>query len=684
MKLFGRLLVVTAMLTSVSAFMTQGGAVADEVTYEPFKCSLSLFGGDPFPPDILPDTVGLQVGISAQSPSAPGAAGQYTVTVGGDPGISNAGFSDFNNGRAEANLLVNGTLAVTSPRVVIPDTPRNSPIPIPDIVGEIQNLQADATVEVVSIRYFTLDASGVVVADSVCRFPENNRATTIIEVPTSTTTTAPTSSTTTEAPTSSTTTEAPTSSTTTSTTTMSTTTTSSTTTSTTTTEAPTSTTPSTTTSSTTSSTTVPEQVKTISETRAVTYLCDVRYDSGAAFDDQESKANVTISAPSKATKGKEFKVVMDVDPGIANGPVALEAGSISGITTNILVGEGGSPSVATEEHGPHAGGVGAFGSIPIPRQTAVVTAQGEVGSRIGFGPGRVVVTTRATAQFSAGTVTCDVPADTFVQTEIVEEDVTQEDPPPPPPSTTTTTSPQPPAGDTSAPTPGPGAPVPSGPKAQVIEKSAQVDFVCNISLGRSSVPPQDDPQTVTVRTVDKVAPGGKLDFQVRFDPGPSTGPIALPQGIEDFRVGVVAGGAATPSEVELNVGNVPGRVETNSNIRVPSASGSVTASGADGEQVTLTVNRMSFRTTRPQNSTTVCTAANAPVITTTDIVEGVEVAADTQEQLGAEGAPLAVTGSNNTSRLLTLALVQLAFGLGLVTFSAQRRRKASTWTYVRN
>jgi hypothetical protein len=674
MKLFGRLLVVTAMLTSVSAFMTQGGAAADEVTYEPFKCSLSLFGGDPFPPDILPDTVGLQVGISAQPPSAPGGSGQYTVTVGGEPGISNAGFSDFNNGRAEANLLVNGTLAVTSPRVVIPDTPKNSPIPIPDIAGEIQNLQADATVEVVSIRYFTLNDSGVVVANSVCRFPEDNRATVTIEVPTPTT--APTSSTTTEAPTSSTTTEAPTSSTTTTTTTTSTT---STTTSTTTTQAPTSTT-----SSTTTSTTVPEQVKTISETRAVTYLCDVRYESGAAFDDQESRANVTISAPSKATKGTEFRVVMDVDPGIANGPVALEAGSISGITTNILVGEGGSPSVATEEHGPHAGGVGAFGSIPIPRQTAVVTAQGEVGSRIGFGPGRVVVNTRATAQFSAGTVTCDVPADTFVQTEIVEEDVTQEDPPPPPPSTTTTTSPPQPAGGTPAPPPGPGAPVPSGPKAQVIEESAQVDFVCNISLGRSSVPPQDDPQTVTVRTVDKVAPGGKLDFQVRLDPGPSTGPIALPQGIEDFRVGVVAGGAATPSEVELNVGNVPGRVETNSNIRVPSASGSVTASGADGEQVTLTVNRMSFRTTRPQNSTTVCTAANAPVITTTDIVEGVEVAADTQEQLGAEGAPLAVTGSNNTSRLLTLALVQLAFGLGLVTFSAQRRRKASTWTYVRN
>jgi hypothetical protein len=43
-----------------------------------------------------------------------------------------------------------------------------------------------------------------------------------------------------------------------------------------------------------------------------------------------------------------------------------------------------------------------------------------------------------------------------------------------------------------------------------------------------------------------------------------------------------------------------------------------------------------------------------------------------------------VTGSNNTSRLLTLALVQLVFGFGLVTFSAQRRRKASTWTYVRN
>jgi hypothetical protein len=136
--------------------------------------------------------------------------------------------------------------------------------------------------------------------------------------------------------------------------------------------------------------------------------------------------------------------------------------------------------------------------------------------------------------------------------------------------------------------------------------------------------------------------------------------------------------------VELNVGNVPARVETNSNIRVPTASGSVTASGADGEQVTLTVNRMSFRTTKPQNSTTECTAANAPVITTTDIVEGVEVAADTQEQLASEGASLAVTGSNSTSLLLTLALVQLVFGLGLVTFSAHRRRNASTWTYVSN
>ena len=40
---------------------------------------------------------------------------------------------------------------------------------------------------------------------------------------------------------------------------------------------------------------------------------------------------------------------------------------------------------------------------------------------------------------------------------------------------------------------------------------------------------------------------------------------------------VVAGGAASPGEVEVVVGDIPSRVETNSNIRVPAASGSVTA-----------------------------------------------------------------------------------------------------------
>ena len=409
----------------------------------------------------------------------------------------------------------------------------------------------------------------------------------------------------------------------------------------------------------------------------MTYLCDIAYET-FTLEDQASPTEVTFTAPDRATKDTVFSVTMDITPGMGNGP-ALPAGSINSVYSEILVGAGGTPEVLTKDHGPHPDEVAGFTAIPIPRHTGDVTASGEIGGMISFAPGQVVVKTDAYEGASAGTVTCDPPSDAIIETRIVEEELTQQgDPPPPPPTPaasdpTTTDGSGSDSGDTTTPTT--AAPVPAGPQAQVIEQSAQVEFVCNISLGKSSVPPQDDPQTVTIKTVDKVAPGGKLDFQVRLDPGPSTGPIALPEGIKDMRIGVVAGGAASPGEVEVVVGDIPSRVETNSHIRVPAASGSVTASGSDGEQVTLTVNRMSFRTEKPQNSTTNCTAANAPVITTTQIVEGVEVAAETEQQL-------AVTGSDN-SLLVSLALVQLVLGLGLVTFSAARRRNRSSWGYVR-
>ncbi len=404
------------------------------------------------------------------------------------------------------------------------------------------------------------------------------------------------------------------------------------------------------------------------------------YESGTTIPNQPSPVEVTISAPDKATAGSTFDIFMDIKPGMQNGPVELPANSISGIYTSILVGDGGSPDLLETTHPAYGPVVPANGSIPVPQHVAQVTATGAVGDTISYKPGTVItstVTVPGTALTSPGAVTCDATVEDFGSTEIVEEELADPTGPPPtaPPASTTTTTTAAPAGDSgTTTTAAPIAPASSGPQAQVLEQSAQVDFVCTISVGPNPLPDQDDPQTVTIKTVDKVAPGGNLAFQVTLDPGPRTGPVALPNGVEDFKLNVAAGGAGSPSDVVVSVGNVPGRVETNSSIKVPTASGSVTAAGADGDQVTLTVKSMSFATSSPQ-STTNCVAANPPVITTTQIVEGVEVAAETAEQL-------AFTG-NSRGWLLPFAALQLILGLGLVAFAARNRRTRSSWSYVR-
>jgi len=200
----------------------------------------------------------------------------------------------------------------------------------------------------------------------------------------------------------------------------------------------------------------------------------------------------------------------------------------------------------------------------------------------------------------------------------------------------------------------------------VIEESAQVTFECKIYSGSNLITTQQDTQTVTVRTVDKVAPGGTLSFQMTVSPGPVTGPVALPNGVQNVSVGAAVGGGASPSNVQMNIGTLSAPVGTNSNVKLPTVSGSVNVTGAAGDQITITAADMRFETTRPP-SRTECTAVGAPVITTTAVVEGVQVAAET-------AASLAATG-NGRDWLVPLAVAQLLVGLGLLT--VVRRRNPS-------
>jgi len=235
---------------------------------------------------------------------------------------------------------------------------------------------------------------------------------------------------------------------------------------------------------------------------------------------------------------------------------------------------------------------------------------------------------------SAGTVVCSPPSDAAarISTALTDQQLTQAESTPPPAAPAPAQTPAaPPATEaqTNTTTTAPAAITPqsggaAGVQAQVISKTAAVTYECKIYSGSNLITTQQDTQNVTIKTVDKVAPGGTLSFQMTFAPGPKTGPVPLPQGVQNIQAAVKVGGAGSPPTVQMNDGAVTTPVATNSNVAIPTSSGSVKVTGNPGEQITLTPGDMSFETARPPSKTT-CTATNAAVLTTTEIAAGVSV-----------------------------------------------------------
>jgi LPXTG-motif cell wall-anchored protein len=154
----------------------------------------------------------------------------------------------------------------------------------------------------------------------------------------------------------------------------------------------------------------------ISGSESISYTC-VTTIGGNELGNETANQTVTISAPDKVNPGSSFSVSVKVSPGPANGPVPIEAGTMS---SSIKVGvSGGTPGTLSLSGGSNSAVIQPQAKVPVPTVTGRVTATGAAGTSISYTAG---VVSFSAPSLGNASVTCTPATDTVVlRTAIVDE-----------------------------------------------------------------------------------------------------------------------------------------------------------------------------------------------------------------------------------------------------------------------
>jgi len=244
------------------------------------------------------------------------------------------------------------------------------------------------------------------------------------------------------------------------------------------------------------------------------------------------------------------------------------------------------------------------------------------------------------------------------------------------PATTTTAEPTGPTTASTVPS------APAGTTAQIITRTAQVNYTCAISVSGSALTPQTGPVTAIVSGPDKVGVRSSYQVSVAFDPGPKNGPIRFSAGQVTYQAQLTVTGGS-PANVMTSTATNPDVVPAsklpdgpNSYHRVPTLTATVTAGSTVGATVGIAPSMLVI-TVPGQNSTTSCkSTGTVPAVLSSTVVAGkVTTAAVKSATLSKSAAKrtatLAKTGTNAGSPT-TLATILLVAGMLLI--AASRRR----------
>ncbi len=122
------------------------------------------------------------------------------------------------------------------------------------------------------------------------------------------------------------------------------------------------------------------------------FSCNIFDSSGTQFNQNPlppSNVTVTITAPDKVGVGGAVSGLVRFDPGPANGPIRLPAGSVNFAATVSVAG--GAPTSIEATGGPNAAEIPANGTSRSPEMSFNLTANAPAGSEVGLGISQVEV-----------------------------------------------------------------------------------------------------------------------------------------------------------------------------------------------------------------------------------------------------------------------------------------------------
>jgi len=156
----------------------------------------------------------------------------------------------------------------------------------------------------------------------------------------------------------------------------------------------------------------------ISGSESISYSCATVI-GGSQLGSETANQTVTVTAPDKVNPGSTFSVSIKVSPGPSNGPVPIEAGTMS---SSVKVGvSGGTPGTLSMSGGSNSAVIQPEAKVPVPTVTGRVTATGSAGSSITYTAG---VVSFSAPSLGNASVTCTPATDTVVlRTAIVDEPV---------------------------------------------------------------------------------------------------------------------------------------------------------------------------------------------------------------------------------------------------------------------
>jgi len=155
--------------------------------------------------------------------------------------------------------------------------------------------------------------------------------------------------------------------------------------------------------------------------------------------------------------------------------------------------------------------------------------------------------------------------------------------------------------------------------AQVVVKSASIDYMCIPEVNGESQPDEAYPAEASIAAVDKVNKGQSFSVGLKLAPGPTNGPTAIPASQMNPAASVVVGGGSDAGTVEMKGSPNDSTIAAGKAIPLAPMQSSLTATGEPGTVITFKAGDLVIDAS-DQATVVRCTPESSPVILSTQIV----------------------------------------------------------------